>query len=100
MYVGDDSSTNVVFAVAVKPKYDLIPASEACKLLANTEVKCLSDGDSNTSGNTGDSDGGDGGGFPLWILYVIAAVIVVAFIIALVVIRRRRASKVCVKCVF
>jgi hypothetical protein len=93
VYVGQGTSTNVVFAVAEKPSYDLILASAACELLKNTEVKCLAD-DTNTSGSEGDGAGESG--FPLWIIYIVAGVILVVFIITLVVIRRRRAKKVCV----
>ncbi|CAB4022042.1 Hypothetical predicted protein, partial [Paramuricea clavata] len=85
VYVGQGTSTNVVFAVAEKPSYNLIPDSAACELLKNTEVKCLDD--TNTSGSEGDSAGESG--FPLWIIYIVAGVIVVAFIVLLVVIRRR-----------
>jgi hypothetical protein len=95
VHVGQGTSTNVVFAVAEKPSYDLIPASAACELLKNTEVKCLAD-DTNTSGSEGDGAGESG--FPLWIIYIVAGVILVVFIITLVVIRRRRAKKVCVLC--
>ena len=53
MYVADGrTSTNVIFAAAEKPSYDLIPASDACKLLNETEVKCTSDS-RNTSADTG-----------------------------------------------
>ena len=93
MYVADGrTSTNVIFAVAEKPSYNLIPASNACKLLKETEVKCTSD-----SGNTS-ATGGNGGGdseFPLWIIYIIAGVTVLAFIIMVIVLRRRSARKVC-----
>ncbi len=92
VYVGEGTSTtNVVFAVAEKPSYNLIPASNACELLKNTEVKCLSDA-GNTSADTGDKSDES---FPVWIIYIIAALVVVAIIIVLVLIRRRRANKVC-----
>ena len=60
---GKTSSTNVIFAVAEKPSYDLIPASDVCELLKETDVKCTSD-----SGNTSADRRGNGGGdseFPL-----------------------------------
>ena len=95
VYVGDETSTNVVFAVAEKPRYYLISASEACKLLMNTEVKCLADDDGNNSAKKGEGDS-EGDGFPVWIIYIIAAVLIIlVLIIALVVFCRRRANKVC-----
>ena len=90
VYVADGrTSTNVIFAAAEKPSYDLIPASDACKLLKGTEVKCTSD-----SGNTSTVDGEDSE-FPQWIIYIIAGVIVLAFIIMVIVLRRQGARKVC-----
>ena len=77
VYVADGAkSANVIFAVAHKPSYDLISASDACELLKETGVKCTSD-----SGNTSADRRGNGGGdseFPLWIIYIIAGVIVLA----------------------
>ena len=103
MYVGQGTSTNVVFAVAEKSSYNLIPASAACELLKNTEVKCLADDtntspgkgdDTNTSADKGDETGESG--FPLWIIYIVVGVILVVFIITLVVIRRKAKKRVCV----
>ena len=85
------TSTNVIFAVAEKPRYKLIPASHACKLLQNTDVKCFVD-DGNSSADTG--DGSDDSGFPFWIIILIVVVVVVVLIIAIVILRRRRRDKV------
>lgn len=91
VYVANGAGTYVVFAVAEKPSYDLIPASKACQLLKNSEVECLSD-NLNAFAGTGDDSGTSG--FPLWIIYVIAGLIVVAIIVVLFVLRRRRQNKV------
>jgi hypothetical protein len=104
VYVGQGTSTNVVFAVAEKSSYNLIPASAACEILKDTDVKCLADAvtptnDSPTPKKKKDNPDGESDEFPLWIIYTIAGLLLVAFIIMLVVIRRkgRRAKKeVCV----
>ena len=89
--------------MAEKSSYNLILASAACKLLKNTEVKCLADDtntspgkgdDTNTSADKGDETGESG--FPLWIIYIVVGVILVVFIITLVVIRRKAKKRVCV----
>ncbi|XP_028415344.1 protocadherin-23-like isoform X2 [Dendronephthya gigantea] len=83
-------STNIIFAVAEKPGYELIPASKACDLLKGTDVKCFSE-ESNASADTG--SGEDENGSHLFIVYIIAPVFVVAFIAALLVFWRRRKSQ-------
>ena len=94
VYVGEGRATTVVFAVAQKPSYELIPASKACDLLKGTDVKCSSDG-GNTSADTG-AESADSK-FPLWVIYIIAGLIVVAFLIMIIVLRKRNARKVCAK---
>ena len=93
VYLADGrTSTTVIFAVAEKPSYDLIPASDVCELLKETDVKCTSE-----SGNTSADRRGNGGGdneFLLWIIYIIAGVLVLALISMLVVSRKRSARKV------
>lgn len=88
----DATSTNVVFAVAKKPGYTLIPASETCTILKNTAVKCLFD-DGNTSPDKGGKNDSESS-FPLWIIYVMAVVLILVVILVFVYRRRRRASKV------
>ncbi|XP_046847661.1 uncharacterized protein LOC124441254 [Xenia sp. Carnegie-2017] len=43
LYMSEGTSTKVVLAVADKLNYNLILASDACALLKNTQVECLSD---------------------------------------------------------
>ena len=84
--------------MAEKSSYNLIPASAACELLKNTDVKCLAatvppavNVSSKPTPKKAVETNNTGGerGFPLWIIYAIAGLLLVAFIIMLVVIRRK-----------
>ena len=89
--------------MAEKSSYNLIPASAACEILKDTDVKCLAvtvtvtpavnvspkQKAVETTNNPVVKSV-----FPLWIIYTIAGLLLVAFIIMLVVIRRKAKEKV------
>ncbi|XP_046847649.1 uncharacterized protein LOC124441247 isoform X2 [Xenia sp. Carnegie-2017] len=103
LYMSEGTSTKVVLAVVDKLNYNLILASDACALLKNTQVECLSD--SNSSPETQNKQNKDNkenkenkqnkktSKFPHWQIYVIVVGIVFVAIVILVITWKTRKAK-------
>ena len=91
LYMSEGKSTKVVFACAEKPNYNLILASDACALLKNTEVQCLSDPYSSAERQQNKKTSK----FPQWSIYVsVVGIILVLIVILMFIYQRRKANKV------
>ena len=90
-----DKATGLVFAAAVEKeeKYELIPASMACELLENSEVKCTSQ---NVTPEGFEND--ETKGFSMWKwMWIIGAAIgglLLTIIIVIVIVQKRRTKQV------
>ena len=89
--MSEGKSTKVVLACAEKPNYNLILASDACALLKNTEVQCLSDPYSSAERQENKKTSK----FPHWQIFVIAiGIVFVAIVILVITWKTRKANKV------
>ncbi|XP_046847645.1 protein dachsous-like isoform X2 [Xenia sp. Carnegie-2017] len=85
LYMNEGRSTKVVLACAEKPNYNLILASDACALLENTDVQCLSDPYSSAERQNKKTNK-----FPQWSIYVSTVGIIIVLIVIFVIIWRKQ----------
>lgn len=83
--MSEGKSTKVVLACAEKPNYNLILASDACALLENTEVQCLSDPYSSAERQNKKTTK-----LPQWSIYICTVGIVIVLIAIFVIIWRKQ----------